>query len=107
MRLLNGVGKPAESVFPWGMEYEPPHAVTVKAMGDVRLPYGVDLWKRFSEGNVVHRYSAVMLVQGKLPARFLKVDVGVVRRDESYPRLANEAVDSEHGVSLSSGVKCR
>jgi hypothetical protein len=38
VRLLNGVGKPAESVFPWGMEHKLPHVITVKALCDVRFP---------------------------------------------------------------------
>jgi hypothetical protein len=38
VRLLNGIDKPAESVFPRGMEYEFPHVVAVKAVRDVRFP---------------------------------------------------------------------
>jgi hypothetical protein len=36
--LLNGVGKPAESVFPWGVEHELFHVIALKAVSDMRFP---------------------------------------------------------------------
>jgi hypothetical protein len=78
VRLLNGVGKPSDSMLPWSMKNDFPHAVTLQTMGNVSFPGRIHLRKLFCRQKSLHRRSAILFVRHEFPTPLWWTDLGVV-----------------------------